>query len=101
MPIPVQASSAVEEAGTDGEGTHLLRGGFIIAPAGGDVVLAASPLFFPDVAAISYFVMLPGLRGLGVRFMTSRPSIGLYGLRGNTTPHNSQRCFVPRGGEPS
>lgn len=30
------------EAGTAGEGTHLLRGGFIIAPAGGDVIVCPS-----------------------------------------------------------
>ena len=30
------------EAGTAGEGTHLLRGGFIIAPAGSDVVFVAT-----------------------------------------------------------
>ena len=42
------------EAGTAGEGTHLLRGGFIIAPAGSDVVfVATAPMgaFFVRVAS--------------------------------------------------
>ena len=57
------------EAGTAGEGTHLLRGGFIIAPAGGDVIVC--PSAHPGA------FLLPSERSRGVvlgRAISSRSS---------------------------
>lgn len=57
------------EAGTAGEGTHLLRGGFIIAPAGGDVIVC--PSAHPGA------FLLPSERSCGVvlgRAISSRSS---------------------------
>lgn len=58
------------EAGTAGEGTHLLRGGFIIAPAGGDVIVC--PSAHPGA------FLLPSERSRGVvlgRAISSRSSV--------------------------
>ena len=63
MPRPVQASSVGEEAGTAGEGTHLLRGGFIIASAGGDVDFLAGQYASPVSSHMDFILAWHARRG--------------------------------------